>query len=54
MSQKEQNVDIFPSRILLAIGGPEEADLVTRKAVGLAYSTGSELHVVMSGCFPTS
>jgi nucleotide-binding universal stress UspA family protein len=45
-------VDIFLGRILLAIGGAEEADLVTRKAVNLANSTGSEVHVVYVGQLP--
>ena len=45
-------MDIFPSRILLALSGPDDADLVTRKAVELAYSTGSELHVVHVGLLP--
>jgi nucleotide-binding universal stress UspA family protein len=52
VSQKEQNVGIFPSRILLAIGGSNEADLATRRAVDLAKSTGSELHLVYVGKLP--
>ena len=42
-------MDIFPTRILLAIADSEEADLATRKAVDLADYTGSELHVVYVG-----
>jgi nucleotide-binding universal stress UspA family protein len=45
-------VSIFPSRILLAITDSEEADLASRKAVDLADSTGSELHVVYVGQLP--
>jgi nucleotide-binding universal stress UspA family protein len=40
---------IFPSRILLAIDGPEETELAIRKAVDLAGTTGSELHLVYVG-----
>ena len=43
---------IFPTRILLAIDGSDEADLPTRKAVDLADGTGSELHVVYVGLLP--
>ena len=46
-------VDIFPSRILLAIADSEEADLATHKAVSLGDSTGSELHVVHVGQLPS-
>jgi len=52
VSHKEQNVGIFPSRILLAIGDSDEADLATRKAVDLAESAGSELHLVYVGKLP--
>ena len=45
-------MDIFPSGILLAIADSEEADLATHKAVSLADSTGSELHVVHVGQLP--
>jgi nucleotide-binding universal stress UspA family protein len=47
-----QKVGIFPTRILLAIDGSGEADLATRKAVDLAESTGSELHLVYVGKLP--
>jgi nucleotide-binding universal stress UspA family protein len=36
----------FPTKILLATDGSEEAGLALRMAVSLARSTGSELHVV--------
>jgi nucleotide-binding universal stress UspA family protein len=45
-------VGIFPTRILLAIDGSNEADLATRKAVDLANGTGSELHLVHVGRLP--
>ncbi len=45
-------MNIYPSRILLAITNSEEADLASRKAVDLADSTGSELHVVYVGQLP--
>ena len=37
---------IFPATILLAIDGSKEAELAAMKAVDLANSTDSELHVV--------
>jgi len=46
VSQEAQKVGIFPTRILLAIDGSGEAELATRKAVDLANTTGSELHLV--------
>jgi nucleotide-binding universal stress UspA family protein len=39
-------MSIFPTRILLATDGSEEAELATRTAIDLAGKTGSELHVV--------
>ena len=45
-------MSIFPSRILLAIDGSEETELTIRKAVDLADTTGSELHVVFVGQLP--
>lgn len=39
-------MSIFPTRILLATDGSEEADLATRTALDLAEKTNSELHVV--------
>jgi nucleotide-binding universal stress UspA family protein len=43
---EENEVTVFPGRILLATDGSEEADLAAGVAVELAESTGSELHVV--------
>jgi nucleotide-binding universal stress UspA family protein len=42
-------MSIFPTRILLATDGSEEAQLALQTAVDLASSTGSELHVVTVG-----
>ena len=39
-------MSIFPTKILLATDGSEEAELATRTATDLAGKTGSELHVV--------
>jgi nucleotide-binding universal stress UspA family protein len=39
-------VSIFPTKILLATDGSEEAGLAARTAADLAQKTGSELHVV--------
>lgn len=39
-------MSIFPTRILLATDGSEEAQLATRTAADLAEKTNSELHVV--------
>jgi nucleotide-binding universal stress UspA family protein len=36
----------FPTRILLATDGSEDAAFAARTAVNLANKTGSELHVV--------
>jgi nucleotide-binding universal stress UspA family protein len=43
---------LFPTRILLATDGSEEAELAALKAVALAQSTDSELHVVHVGVVP--
>jgi hypothetical protein len=45
-------VTIFPSRILLATDDSEEAELATQRAVDLADTTCSELHVVYVGRLP--
>jgi nucleotide-binding universal stress UspA family protein len=45
-------MSIFPTRILLATDGSEEAELAALKAVDLAQSTDSELHVVHVGVVP--
>jgi nucleotide-binding universal stress UspA family protein len=44
--RKEQEMSIFPTRILLATDGSEEAELALKTAVDLADCTKSELHVV--------
>ncbi len=46
-------MSIFPTRILLATDGSEEAELATLKAVELAQRTESELHVVYVGLAPS-
>src|ERR671916_702550 len=43
---------LFPTRILLATDGSDEAELAALKAVDLAQSTDSELHVVHVGVVP--
>jgi nucleotide-binding universal stress UspA family protein len=45
-------MSIFPTRILLATDGSEEADLAALRAVELAQKTDSELHVVHVGVVP--
>jgi nucleotide-binding universal stress UspA family protein len=45
-------MSIFPTRILLATDGSEEAELATLRAVELADATDSELHVVHVGLVP--
>ena len=44
---------LFPTRILLATDGSEEADLAALRAVDIAETTDSELHVVHVGVLPT-
>ena len=44
---------LFPTRILLATDGSEEAELAALRAVDLAQSTDSELHVVHVGVVPS-
>ncbi len=41
-----EEMSIFPTKILLATDGSEEAELALRTAVDIANSTNSELHVV--------
>jgi nucleotide-binding universal stress UspA family protein len=43
----------FPTRILLAADGSEEAQLAALRAVDIAENTDSELHVVHVGVIPT-
>ena len=45
-------IDTFPTKILLATDGSEEAELAAQRAVDLAERTGSELHVVHVGSIP--
>jgi nucleotide-binding universal stress UspA family protein len=45
-SSEEDEMSIFPTRILLATDGSGEAELATRTAVDLARMSDSELHVV--------
>ncbi len=42
-------MSIFPTKILVATDGSEEATLAAKTAADLAMSTGSELHVVHVG-----
>ena len=42
-------MSIFPTKILLATDGSEDANLALRAAVDIAEKTGSELHVVHVG-----
>jgi nucleotide-binding universal stress UspA family protein len=44
---------LFPTRILLATDGSEEAELAALKAVDLVQRTDSELHVVHVGVVPS-
>jgi nucleotide-binding universal stress UspA family protein len=46
-------MSIFPTRILLATDGSEEAHLAALRAVDLADATDSELHVVHVGVVPS-
>src|ERR687897_2805140 len=45
-------MSIFPTRILLATDGSEEAELAALRAVDIAEKTKSELHVVHVGVLP--
>jgi nucleotide-binding universal stress UspA family protein len=45
-------MSIFPTRILLATDGSEEAELAALKAIDLVNATNSELHVVHVGVVP--
>ena len=40
-------MSIFPTTVLLATDGSEDAELATTTALDLANSTGSELHIVL-------
>src|SRR5215218_4743600 len=52
MEKESVAMSIFPTRILLATDGSEEAELAALRAVDLADSTDSELHVVHVGVVP--
>src|ERR671911_178132 len=54
MSTGKESVtmSIFPTRILLATDGSQEAELAALRAVELADATDSELHVVHVGVVP--
>ena len=45
-------MSIFPTRILLATDGSEEAELATLRALDIAERTDSELHMVHVGVVP--
>jgi nucleotide-binding universal stress UspA family protein len=45
-SSEEDEMSIFPTKILLATDGSGEAEVATRTAVDLALMSASELHVV--------
>jgi nucleotide-binding universal stress UspA family protein len=45
-STEENQMSIFPTKILLATDGSSEAELATRTAVDLSQKTDSELHVI--------
>jgi nucleotide-binding universal stress UspA family protein len=51
-AKEEEEMSIFPTRILLATDGSEEAELALLTAVDLANRTDSELHVVHVGFAP--
>jgi nucleotide-binding universal stress UspA family protein len=52
MGKESVAMSIFPTRILLATDGSEEAELAALRAVDLAEMTDSELHVVHVGVLP--
>ena len=45
-------MSVFPTKILLATDGSEEAELAARTAIEMAEKTGSELHVVYAQPIP--
>src|SRR5918997_171925 len=49
MLGKEEEMESFPTRILLATDGSADAELALRAAVNLANRTDSELHIVTVG-----
>jgi nucleotide-binding universal stress UspA family protein len=52
VGKETRKVAIFPTKILLAMEGSGVSELPTRRAVDLADTTGSELHVVYVGQLP--
>jgi nucleotide-binding universal stress UspA family protein len=46
VSSEEEQMSIFPTKILLTTDGSSEAKLATRAAVDLGKQTNSELHVI--------
>jgi nucleotide-binding universal stress UspA family protein len=53
MGKEREAMSIFPTRILLATDGSEEARLAALRAVDIAENTDSELHMVHVGVIPT-
>ena len=51
--KESDTMSIFPTRILLATDGSEEAELAALRAVDIAEKTDSELHVVHVGVVPS-
>ena len=49
LGREAQQMSIFPTKILLATDGSEEAELARKTAVDEANSTNSELHVITVG-----
>jgi Universal stress protein family len=45
-SSEEEQMSIFPTKILWATDGSSEAELAARTAVDLGNQTNSELHVI--------
>src|SRR5215213_8856552 len=45
-------MSVFPTKVLLATDGSEEAELAARTAIDLVEKTGSELHVVYAQPIP--
>ena len=45
-------MSVFPTKVLLATDGSEEAELAARTATELVEKTGSELHVVYAQPIP--
>jgi nucleotide-binding universal stress UspA family protein len=52
MGKESVTMSIFPTRILLATDGSEQAQLAALRAVDIAETTDSELHVVHVGVVP--